>query len=293
MWWLKRDAELLEHIKWYREERRRQKQEKREERREQRDYVAVVIALLAAFFTCWQAWEAHQTRKDTQVQFERAQKRADRDVELARKDARDAVDIQTKLADRSAEQAKRSADAATASNKIAVDAMRQDQRPWIKVIIPAFNPQEVVAESYFRNSIGIASIGKTAALNVFGKVRVEFVTKNVPPSLKYRHYSELLGGMLTPNDAVNVPVAVLDEAKDASGKKVGIPHIITKSEADNLESRNMRPAIFGEFTYDDVFGTKHWFNFCRILSVQQGEAMPLGEVEAYRECAKYNATDNN
>ncbi len=131
MWWLKRDAAILEQIRLYREARQRQKQEQREHRREQRDYVAIVIALLAAGFTCWQAWEAHQTRKDTQVQFEQAQRRADREVEQARKDARDSVDIQTKLADRSAEQAKRSADAATVSNKIAVDAMRQGQRPWI------------------------------------------------------------------------------------------------------------------------------------------------------------------
>jgi len=130
-WWWQRDNEILEQIKLYREERRLEKQEKREARREQRDYVAIVIALFAASFTWWQAWEAHGTRKDTQAQFEQAQKRADRDADQARKDAREAVAVQTNLADQSAEQAKRSADAASAANKIAIAAMQQGQRPWI------------------------------------------------------------------------------------------------------------------------------------------------------------------
>jgi hypothetical protein len=111
-WWWQRDAEILEQVRMYREERRRQNQERREDRREKRDYVAIGIALFAAAFTCWQAWEAHQTRIDTQVQFEQAQKRADKAAAQARDDAREAVDAQTKLADRSTHQAKESADAA-------------------------------------------------------------------------------------------------------------------------------------------------------------------------------------
>jgi len=130
-WWWERDTEVLKQIALYREERRREKQDRREARREQRDYLAIVIALFAAGFTCWQAWEAHETRKDTQVQFEQAQERADRHAEQGRKDAKEAVDAQTKLAEHSAEQAKRSADAASTANKIAVAAMRQGQRPWV------------------------------------------------------------------------------------------------------------------------------------------------------------------
>ncbi len=120
-WWWERDAQVLEQIRLYREERLRQKQERREDRREKRDYVAIGIALFAAAFTCWQAWEAHQTRKDTQVQFEQAQRRADRDANQVRIDAKEAVDAQTKLADRSAEQAKQSADAAREQLKVAKD----------------------------------------------------------------------------------------------------------------------------------------------------------------------------
>lgn len=131
LWWLQRDARVLEEIRAFREELARQKQERREQRREQRDYVAIGIALFAAAFTCWQAWEAHQTRGDTQQQFEQAQKRADRDAEQARKDSQVALEKQTKLADRSAEQAARSASAAEGANKLAVMAMRQAQRPWI------------------------------------------------------------------------------------------------------------------------------------------------------------------
>src|SRR5229473_3433327 len=55
LWWLQRDAHVLEEIRAYREELARQKQERRAQRREQRDYVAIGIAVVAAAFTCWQA----------------------------------------------------------------------------------------------------------------------------------------------------------------------------------------------------------------------------------------------
>ena len=99
-WWWQPDSEVLEQIKLYRELRERETRERREARREQRDYVAVAIALLAALFTFWQAFEARQARKDTQVQFERAQQQADIDSKEARETSRRGLEEQTKLADR-------------------------------------------------------------------------------------------------------------------------------------------------------------------------------------------------
>lgn len=131
LWWLQRDAQVLEEIRLYREAVARQKMERREQRKEQRDYIAILIAVLASAFTCWQAWEAHQTRRDMQQQFEQAQKRADRDAEQARKDSQLALESQTKMADRAAEEAARSAAAGEAANKLAITAMKQAQRPWI------------------------------------------------------------------------------------------------------------------------------------------------------------------
>jgi hypothetical protein len=128
LWWLQRDAQVLEEIRLHRE---RQKLERREQRREKRDYVAIVIAVLAAIFTGWQAWEAHETRKDMQQQFGQAQRQAGMDAEQARKDSQTALESQTKMADHSAKQAARSAAAAETANSLAVTAMRQAQRPWI------------------------------------------------------------------------------------------------------------------------------------------------------------------
>jgi hypothetical protein len=178
-WWWQRDAEILEQIKLYREQRRLELQERRESRRERRDYVAIFIALFAAGFTCWQAWEAHQTRKDTQVQFEQAQHRADRDADQARKDAREAINVQTELAGHSAEQARRSADAAKYAAETTAKQLELSERPWIKIIdvkttgdnpiIPALSFQQigpykdVSQQATFQLIISLKNIGHSVA----------------------------------------------------------------------------------------------------------------------------------
>jgi hypothetical protein len=93
--------------------------------------VAIVISVLAAGFTGWQAYESHQARIDAREAAKVARQDTNYAAAQARQDSHAAIGGQTKLADRSAEQAKRSASAAETANKLAILAMRQAQRPWI------------------------------------------------------------------------------------------------------------------------------------------------------------------
>ena len=99
-------------------------QERREGRKEWRDSVAIWIAIVAALFTGWQSCEAHQARKDAHEQFMTAQSDSAKSADTARIDARNALEIQTALATRSADQATRSADAAELSAKALKDQSR-------------------------------------------------------------------------------------------------------------------------------------------------------------------------
>jgi hypothetical protein len=274
-WWWERDAQVLEQIRLYREERLRQKQERREDRREKRDYVAIGIALFAAAFTCWQAWEAHQTRKDTQVQFEQAQRRADRDANQVRIDAKEAVDAQTKLADRSAEQAKQSADAAREQLKVAKDQamaaknsvgtvqlqMRLDQRAWVTVD---------VGEKTGNFAVSMKNTGRSPAINVTEVTAFGGGKRMGPPDVDLSQNSsspvplpqnapkELLETLKKegyirdrpPTGYVIAPGAT-QIASDYQGKFTQIFRI----EGD-------RVYIQGRVTYDDVFGSPHETIFC-------------------------------
>lgn len=99
---------------------------------------ALVVAALSALFTYLQ-WKAANRAVDVadhariDANTVAATQRQDSLNALHQQevDSASALAVQTKLADRSAEQAKRSATAAETANKLAMSAMRQAQRPWI------------------------------------------------------------------------------------------------------------------------------------------------------------------
>jgi hypothetical protein len=170
--------------------------------------------------------------------------------------------------------------------------IRLDQMAWIKVILPDFHPERTVEGQTLMIPITLRSIGKTAAIDVEAKVRMEIVKNGQIPSLKYPHYAELHGGLLTPGDDVDDTAAVLDEAITSDHRKTSILHHLDKSEAEALREQSSRPAIFGIVTYRDIFGIDHIFKFCRIM-VPRGTMVSNAEADAGLICMRYNSIDGN
>jgi len=135
-------------------------QERREGRKEWRDSVAIWIAIVAALFTGWQSCEAHQARKDAHEQFMTAQSDSAKSADTARIDARNALEIQTALATRSADQATRSADAAELSAKALKDQSRA--QVGFTEFKASYEPTlgEILSQCAIKNG------GQTPALNV-------------------------------------------------------------------------------------------------------------------------------
>jgi hypothetical protein len=287
MWWQKRDAAILAQIKLYLEERARQKQEKREQRRETRDYVAIAIALFAAAFTCWQAWEAHQTRKDTQVQFEQAQKRADRQAELARKDAGEAVDIQTKLADRSAEQAERSADAAKSAADTAHDTLFKGQRPWVGIdgYPIVLQPPQVTKETGVHADvvIGVKNFGISPALHVAINTGITIG----PPTSDLTQFRRDADASCKMADMGSSPIV---PGEERTGRYIFPGTTLTSRLNMTANSPYLDPNrgldLVGCIAYTDQFKAKHHTRFCfmsqgridQIVANQPLVSCPMNEI---------------
>jgi hypothetical protein len=244
--------------------------------------IAGVVALCAAIFTGWQAWEAHQTRKDTQAQFERAQQRADRDAEQARKDSQQALEQQTKLADRSAEQAKRSADSAsqlvrTASDLVAAardqaarakdnveaiqDQIRLDQRAWVTVD---------VGEKTGTFAVAMRNTGRTPAINATAVTAFSGGNRMGPPDVDLSRNSS--SAIAVPP---NAPKEFLERLrkegyvrdKPPTGYVIapGATQVSSDYQGKFTQIFSIggdRAYIQGRVTYDDVFGKAHETTFC-------------------------------
>jgi hypothetical protein len=170
--------------------------------------------------------------------------------------------------------------------------IRLDQMAWIKVILPDFHPDRTKEGQTLMTPITFLSTGKTAALDVEAKVRMEIVKNGQVPSLRYPHYGEMYGGLLTPGDGVDNTAAVLDEVITSDHRKTGTPHYLDKSEAEALRQQSSRPAIFGIVTYRDIFGVDHVFKFCRIM-MPRDTMVSTAEVDAGLPCMRYNSIDGN
>jgi hypothetical protein len=170
--------------------------------------------------------------------------------------------------------------------------IRLDQMAWIKVTLPDFHPERAKEGQTLMTAITLLSIGKTAAIDVEGRVRMEIIKKGQTPSLRYPHYGEMHGGLLAPGDSVDNPAAVLDEVITPDHKKTSTPHYLDKSEAEALRQQSSRPAIFGIVTYRDIFGTDHTFKFCRVM-MPRDTVISIAEVDAALPCMRYNSIDGN
>jgi hypothetical protein len=86
-----------------------------------------------------------------------------------------------------------------------------------------------------------------------------------------------------PNFAVNVPFT---KGIPNSGEITA--RFLTQSEFHDLQDGDGYMVIYGQATYLDIFGTKHWTHFCAFFTLP-GVSVKV----TARECTDYNDTDSN
>jgi hypothetical protein len=145
--------------------------------------------------------------------------------------------------------------------------LRIDQRAWVApdgIVGTTETNQPYIVTVLLKNT------GKTFAKGCFirsGTQQNELSEDypNFDPIIEAAQHIEL--GTVAPNQVVKHPLQISQ----------------TKQEFDEVAIPTVRFFIFGEVTYDDIFGCHHWTKFCF-------RARPAGKFEVY---GPYNDTDDN
>src|SRR5690606_22729293 len=105
--------------------------------------------------------------------------------------------------------------------------------------------------AYLEANFKVKNSGKTPALNIASTIQV---------------YSDDVGNIeMSPSDTnqtLRVPkVGIINSPMEAGGEEVSIKIPVEIETWNKLQSHAHYGFIYGKVTYDDVFGTSHFFNF--------------------------------
>jgi hypothetical protein len=168
--------------------------------------------------------------------------------------------------------------------------MRQDQRPYIEVILGGPGPDKEFGINMPNNVLHLplkmTVLGKTPAKHVHGRLFLEVVKVNQDPLLEKNTAPALdtFSGIVFPNVPQEVH-AIRMKAK--RGNKLGEFDLAKDSEASDLLAYRSYLAAYGTYTYDDAFNIQHWTKFCVTFHAKSPVEYPIPG------CVRYNDVDNN
>jgi len=177
---------------------------------------------------------------------------------------------------------RQSRDALNASIK----ALRLEQRAWINITtsdvawLQDGQPVSVTVQ--------ISNAGKTAAKHFDMNIRVSILPSGTDPEFIYtpgHSRTHFAGAAILPSIPISHPVEALDN------KHPPQPIILTTVQREQINQGELIFYVYGMATYDDIFGTHHWSQFCKFSGGLPGSAIPPGKPS--KKCAAYNDVDNN
>jgi len=186
----------------------------------------------------------------------------------------------TRAATDSAKAARDSADAAK-------QAMHVDQRAWMNVFVGQAALED---GSLIKIPVRIINSGKTPAYNVQGVAVINLLKEKDQPDFNYRsghpRYS-INTGTAVPNFPNDLSWPVLP--KYVPPDKPLSPIVTTSAIRKGIQNGSLYIVVHARITYDDVFGTHHWINFCSYAHNAAG----LPEKATADTCGPYNDVDKN
>lgn len=160
-------------------------------------------------------------------------------------------------------------------------AMRVDQRAWVSIVIPTAFP---LNGTYIPIVIQIQNTGKTPATDVEGDYIATILNKGDKPALgdfSVGHpHNRLYSGAVFPNSPIPMTLTVV-----GYGPTTAEPIVPDDALRQDIANGNRFIIFYGKITYYDVFGTRHWTQFC----TGSGTAI----LEKLKECIIYNDVDHN
>lgn len=173
-----------------------------------------------------------------------------------------------------------------------LDEMRTDQRAWITFSAGLIQyPQDEASIGIVRVSvpITITNIGKTAARVIDAQFVMDYEVEGQSPDFVYDGRARTFDtiGIIfpgTPTQPFNVPFSK-EMVKDPRRTE---PRYLTSSEYHDLQNGNGYMAIYGQATFIDIFGRKHWVHYCTFFV-----APDVAVYVSSKACVDYNDTDHD
>jgi hypothetical protein len=158
--------------------------------------------------------------------------------------------------------------------------LRLDQRAWIGFVLPSNFPLDGEVTPA---TLQVTNFGKTPARQVEGNIIATLMMKIQEPSFDYsvgHPHNRFYAGAVFPNSPFPVTINVQ--------RYEGTPKIISPADLrKELETGQSYIVFYGEITYEDVFGKKHWTRFCT------GSGTAMQQLDALKKCIAYNDVDHD
>jgi hypothetical protein len=124
-----------------------------------------------------------------------------------------------------------------------------DQRAWLG-ITEVSTPPDLQAGTVLNPSASLVNSGKTPAISVMRKAGYRILPASVPlnPGQEVSNQTPISLGVITPGGKRNLAIGDLGA--------------VVKQRAEELSSGAFRLYLFGDISYNDVFGLRHHTRFC-------------------------------
>jgi hypothetical protein len=165
-----------------------------------------------------------------------------------------------------------------------LDAMRKDQRPWLKL---TFELNPVAVNSPVSGIMRLSNGGKTPAREVKADVVIEWVTNGQQPVFDYAFpHGAATTGTVFPNEApIGVPIV---RTQFVGAGPASENEIVSQAKFDQYMGIKIFLVVYATVTYKDFFGNDHWTKTCAFYSPPSA----VGNVTA-QKCTNYGDIDNN
>ena len=138
--------------------------------------------------------------------------------------------------------------------------------------------------------VSFTNTGKTAARNIYGEMVVSLTESGKQPDweLAPGHPRNQYGSPIIYPGTNTIPIPVYAVAKTSD--KSPRPIILTADHVAKISSGQLRVILHGRVTYEDIFGTHHWFTFCEYIGAVTA---PRPTTDEQRACVSRIDVDSN
>jgi hypothetical protein len=139
----------------------------------------------------------------------------------------------------------------------------------------------------FGDCAQVVNTGKTSALDIAAEAILEIVPKKEQPRFSYKvPHSIKTTGLLYRDDPFELEATIFEKTAKALPGVSYTPIPLGQTDFSDLSSGRAYYVYFGKVEYRDVFGTKHWTQFCAWSAAVKG-------LYPSKRCTAYNRADNN